>query len=437
MPPPWRCPRRERLSDRRVRSPSGPQRRAARRRGRAARRLGPLADDQRGDLDQPRARGRHLDQPTSARPLPGREILRAKLVGAVSVVPAPRLLRIVGIIALGTVMGAFHPLGAAIAAAQMAAFGLFVVAAGTLISLRAKTTAAAIGTGVVLLLWRSACSSPLMIGSVSRPGPSAFATSHPVLFACGLLSHPNVEEVRAAFAATPHDRFHRRIPRGRLRHRGRQPRLPGRSGRSSSAWAYRRFDRVLDRPRRPVTATAPAHPTSAARGAGARASRPAGRAGSGPRAGRGRRGRPRRPGSRSGRPLPSWRASRCRSSRRRGRGLDRASAAGAGARRRPGRTANVAPCSVTTHQRISFASLRRRARSPPRSASTRSRIAALSSDSRSYEALMTSWRYCPFALAGPPALDRRVVEDPLDQPADGDDVVERADRRGRTRGGRR
>ncbi len=209
-------------------------------------------------------------------PLPGREILRAKLVGSAW---SCRHLAyaILGIIALGTVMGAFHPLGAAIAVAQMAAFGLFVVAAGTLISLRAKTTAAAIGAGVVLLLGLGLI-VPLMIGSVSRPGPSAFATSHPVLFACGLLSHPNVEEVRAAFAATPHDRFHRRtreavfvIGGGSLAYLALGPIL--------LAWAYRRFDRVLDRPRRPVTATAPAHPKSAAPGAGARATHPAGRAG--------------------------------------------------------------------------------------------------------------------------------------------------------------
>ncbi len=60
----------------------------------------------------------------------------------------------------------------------------------------------------------------------------------------------------------------------------------------------------------------------------------------------------------------------------------------------PGRTANVAPCSVTTHHRNSPAP-RAAGQISPSSASTASRIATLSSASRSYEALMTSCRYWP------------------------------------------
>lgn len=210
-------------------------------------------------------------------PLPGREILGAKLVGTAW---SSRHLAyaILGIIGFGTAMGAFHPLGALIGVAQMAALGLFTVGAGTLISLRARTTSFAIGTGVILLVVLDLI-LPLMIETVSRngPGPSAFVTSHPVLFGCGLLSYSNVDEIRTAFAALHRDRFQDRVYEavwtiggGSLAYLALGPVL--------LAWAYYRFDQALDRPRRPVTADAPAHPTSAVPGVDARATLPAGRA---------------------------------------------------------------------------------------------------------------------------------------------------------------
>ena len=148
----------------------------------------------------------------------------------------------------------------------------------------------------------------------------------------------------------------------------------------------------------------------------------------GGRVGRGPRGSPRRRGSRSGRPLPSSPASRCRSSRRPGRGRRPASAGGAGAPRRPAgpRTSRRARSRPTT---AAASPSRAAGQISASSASTASRIAILSSASRSYEALMTSCRYWPLCRhAGPAALDRGVVEDPLDQPTDRHDVVERADR---------
>ena len=210
-------------------------------------------------------------------PLPGRAILGAKLVGTAW---SARHLAyaILGLIAFGTAMGAFHPLGALIGVAQMAAFGLFIVAAGTLISLRARTTSFAIGTGVILLVVLDLI-LPLMIEAVrtNDPGPSAFVTSQPVLLGCGLLSYSNFEEMRSAYSPPLDDRLRaqtreaiRTIAGGSLAYLALGPVL--------LAWAYRRFDRALDRPLRAVTSDAPAHPTSAARGADERASLPAGRA---------------------------------------------------------------------------------------------------------------------------------------------------------------
>ena len=107
----------------------------------------------------------------------------------------------------------------------------------------------------------------------------------------------------------------------------------------------------------------------------------------------------RRRDSRSGRPLPSSRASRSRSSRPRGRGPRRASAAGGGCASTPGRTANVAPCSVTTHQRKSVRLARRRPDLARVRRGRRRGSRPCPSPSRSYEALMTSWRYCPSAAS--------------------------------------
>ncbi len=141
----------------------------------------------------------------------------------------------------------------------------------------------------------------------------------------------------------------------------------------------------------------------------------------------GRPGPLRRPDSRSGRLLPSWRASRSRSSRRPGTAPRSGVRWGGRIASIPGRTANVAPCSVTTHQRVSFAS---RDAGPDRGEvgehgvedlglAHRQQIVARADDD--LEILAAS-------LVDRPPLDGRVVEDPLDQPADRDHMLVRADR---------
>ena len=94
----------------------------------------------------------------------------------------------------------------------------------------------------------------------------------------------------------------------------------------------------------------------------------------------------------------------------------------------PGRTANVAPCSVTTHHRRSRASRRL---GPDlgqlgehgvadRRLVERQQVVRGADDQLQVLA--------PPLPRRPAALDRRVVEDPLDQPTDRHHVVERADR---------
>ena len=100
----------------------------------------------------------------------------------------------------------------------------------------------------------------------------------------------------------------------------------------------------------------------------------------------------------------------------------------------PGRTANVAPCSVTTHQRSSRAVARR---GPDlgqlgehgvadRHLVERQQVVRGADDQLQILALVLG-RRCRTAGAAA-ALDGRVVEDPLDQPARRHHVVERADR---------
>ena len=209
-------------------------------------------------------------------PLSGREILRAKLLGAAWSC-RHLLYAILVVIAFGTALGATHPLGALVAAAQLAVFGLFVVAAGTLISIRIRTTSAALGLGVVLLVGLDMI-APMMLGVVSSGNsPAPLATSQPILIAMGLLTPRNLDEIRRYFWAED-ERWSPTIREvvvtatvGSLAYLATGPIL--------LAWAYRRFDRLLDRPRRPPISFAPGHPTSAARATAARASLPAGRAG--------------------------------------------------------------------------------------------------------------------------------------------------------------
>lgn len=210
-------------------------------------------------------------------PLEGREILGAKLLGAAW---SCRHLAyaILGLIAFGAVLGAFHPLGALIGVAQSATFGLFVVALGTMISIRARTTTGAIGAGVIALVVLGLI-APMMIASVEdRPGPAPYATSQPLLLGMGLLSQDDVADVRGYLEGRGVDPRREdvivgtwAVAVGSLAYLALGPIL--------LAWAYRRFDRLLDRPRRPLMAfEPPARPTSAAPAAGARASLPAGRA---------------------------------------------------------------------------------------------------------------------------------------------------------------
>jgi ABC-type transport system involved in multi-copper enzyme maturation permease subunit len=210
-------------------------------------------------------------------PLSGREILRAKLLGAAW---SCRHLAyaILGVIAFGVALGATHPLGALLAGAQLAAFGLFVSAAGTLISIRMRTTSAALGLGVVVLVALDLI-APIILGVVVREnGALPLLPSQPILIALGMLTPRNLEEIRRYLWSNDVERWSPRIREvvftaaiGSLAYLALGPIL--------LAWAYRRFDRLLDRPRRPLISFAPGHPTSAAPAGAARASLPAGRAG--------------------------------------------------------------------------------------------------------------------------------------------------------------
>lgn len=210
-------------------------------------------------------------------PLEARAILGAKLVGAAW---SCRHLAYatLALVAAGAAIGAVHPLGALVAAAQLAAFGLFLLAVGTLISIRSRTTSAALGAGIVVLVLLGLL-TPMMVAALSdRPGPGPFVTSQPALVGMGLVSYADIAHLDESFRS-PNDTQPYQTWRegawttaiGSLAYLALGPLL--------LAWAYRRFDRLLDRPRRPLIAFAPGRPTSAAPAIVARASPPAGPAG--------------------------------------------------------------------------------------------------------------------------------------------------------------
>ena len=213
-----------------------------------------------------------------------------------------------------------------------------------------------------------------------------------------------------------------------------------------TAYCVRSFDRIVDRPSAVDRSVRAAEPRpSAARAGGARSGRPRRRRARGPVGRSGRRSRSGRPRSRED-PLGGEVAAADGALHRGGpAGVGPVAGQEEAVDRRPLRRAERLDPRPDREGRPVLGDdppaheLRLACRRPDRRQVVEDRrrgSPSLSSGSRSYEALMTSWRYWP-----PPhrfaALDRRVVEDPLDQPADRDGVVDAGRPAGRTRGGRR
>lgn len=128
--------------------------------------------------------------------LTGREIVSSKIRGAIWSIRRIVWL-MVGLWALGMASGAVHPLGALLAALELAAAAWFAAALGVYISLRAKnSTRALVATMVILLLLNGGYL--LLVIPWLNSHPLLWSGSTPFIETAALLSYREIDTLRGA-----------------------------------------------------------------------------------------------------------------------------------------------------------------------------------------------------------------------------------------------
>ena len=182
--------------------------------------------------------------PLVSTPLDGREILRAKLIGSAW---SCRWLAaaILGSIGVGVLLGGVHPYGALLDIGLIAAFGVVILASSTLASIASRTTVRAVTLALGLFAAVSMI-APMALVLVYGDGRVQGMMSPPFLVAIGLVSYDDV------FAGGTRG-MPNRLPLDFWTTFG-MPIIAGLSyllvGIILLNLTYRRFDRLLDRPRR-------------------------------------------------------------------------------------------------------------------------------------------------------------------------------------------
>ena len=179
--------------------------------------------------------------------LEGREILRAKRVGAL-LRPRGPALTLLALWAVGVAAGAIHPLAALALAAELLAVGGFATALGTYLSLRATTTARALAAtlGVVFAIVVG-----LPVAGLMAPdnGEILFGFCPPILLGSSCVDHTWVRAMLGWGQADYDPSVNAFVHSTAIG-------LAATLAYGSAAWLLARradlaFDRVVDRPRRP------------------------------------------------------------------------------------------------------------------------------------------------------------------------------------------